>query len=979
MTLNNCKHNIPIPHLVLAQRNLFYIGFVWIAILVFQMMPLDAWSQNKSGIPKIVHYNRSDFKADPQFWTMCENDDGTLIFGNNDGALIFDGEHWKKVFLPNNSSIRSLVKTKEGKVYAGGYNELGTLQKNKYGNYYYKSLLSEFHLDNKNIENLWQVHQLRKLIIYRSFTELIIINGSTVSQVPANKSFVYSEKVNDNYFVQDASFGIYKLDAKTMTLQLVFEEKSILNEEVAAILPSHDANTVTLIMKSGSVYLGNSNTKAITKKYNIFEGIKKDQVTFGILDSNNDYLIGTRSSKIIKIAKSGIIQNNAATFSGLSNATIHFLFQTKNHNTWVLQNNGLSFLDYKSPFVAIFDQASIYDILIKDQVIYTATNNGVYFANRNDETPDFKKIEELQGQSWSIQNCDNSVIISHDTGLYELTQSTVQKIGKENGFWKITKIKDREGLYLASNYNGLYLVEKRNSQWNIKHKITGFEESTRDLLADFKPDTYWVCHGYKGVYKIHINKAYSRVDVVDHFTDKNGFKSPYNINAFKWNDKIVFTTNTGIYFFNALNNKFELFEPLNRLFDRSKNVRKILQSNDKTWFIQDDEAGYFLATNQKLNKDLFLNLKGNFNRGMECIYPLSDNEVLFGTNSGIFQYDLDQNQNQQIFPTLINQITYTQNQKLTFVENNSNKVDINLPNQTDILRFEFSSPKMLSSTETNYSYKLENVDENWSPWQKSAYKEYTHLRPGNYTFIVKSRNLAGLVGKEAKFQFTILPKWYQTNLAYLIYVLGLFFLIKYIIHSVKKKIAFERLKSKIEIKKTQQLLELELEKFKLKKDKEVISKDKLNLEVDIIGKSKELANYTLLLSQKKNIFSELQNDLKQLRDLLKSDESRRKITEIFQKLNQHRIGEEYMEIFDVNFEKINHEFFEKLKKIDTSLTKRELRLCAFIKMDLTNKEISPLLNISIRGVETARYKVRKKLKLSHDENFISFLEHLSNE
>ena len=127
MTLNNCKHNIPIPHLVLAQRNLFYIGFVWIAILVFQMMPLDAWSQNKSGLPKIVHYNRSDFKADPQFWTMCENDDGTLIFGNNDGALIFDGEHWKKVFLPNNSSIRSLVKTKEGKVYAGGYNELRNL------------------------------------------------------------------------------------------------------------------------------------------------------------------------------------------------------------------------------------------------------------------------------------------------------------------------------------------------------------------------------------------------------------------------------------------------------------------------------------------------------------------------------------------------------------------------------------------------------------------------------------------------------------------------------------------------------------------------------------------------------------------------------------------------------------------------------------------------------------------------------------
>ena len=48
-------------------------------------------------------------------------------------------------------------------------------------------------------------------------------------------------------------------------------------------------------------------------------------------------------------------------------------------------------------------------------------------------------------------------------------------------------------------------------------------------------------------------------------------------------------------------------------------------------------------------------------------------------------------------------------------------------------------------------------------------------------------------------------------------------------------------------------------------------------------------------------------------------------------------------------------------------------------MDLTNKEISPLLNISIRGIETARYKVRKKLKLTHDENFIYFLENLSKD
>jgi DNA-binding CsgD family transcriptional regulator len=85
-----------------------------------------------------------------------------------------------------------------------------------------------------------------------------------------------------------------------------------------------------------------------------------------------------------------------------------------------------------------------------------------------------------------------------------------------------------------------------------------------------------------------------------------------------------------------------------------------------------------------------------------------------------------------------------------------------------------------------------------------------------------------------------------------------------------------------------------------------------------------------------------------------------------------------MEIFDVNFEKINYDFYEKLKSIDSSLTKNELRLCSFVKMNLTNKEIAPLLNISTRGVENARYKIRKKPNVQQDVNFTFYLNDLHN-
>ncbi|HBI00556.1 MAG TPA: hypothetical protein DDY18_02925, partial [Flavobacterium sp.] len=119
-------------------------------------------------IAKITNYNRSNFNADPQFWAACEDNDGVMIFGNNDGAVFFDGNRWSKINLPNNSSVRSLFKSKSGKIFAGGYNEFGTLLKDEKGKYNYHSLMNELHLTNKHIENIWQIHELGEYIICRT-------------------------------------------------------------------------------------------------------------------------------------------------------------------------------------------------------------------------------------------------------------------------------------------------------------------------------------------------------------------------------------------------------------------------------------------------------------------------------------------------------------------------------------------------------------------------------------------------------------------------------------------------------------------------------------------------------------------------------------------------------------------------------------------------------------------------------------------
>lgn len=958
--------------------SLFFFQFCIFA----QNTPLQ--QLNLSG--KVTQYSRADFNADPQFWSMCEDKHGNVFFGNNDGVLVFDGEHWQKLNLPNNSSVRSLEIDHSGTIFAGGYNEVGTLVKNKSGKYRYKSLMEELQLEGKNIENIWDIHAVDGRVLCRSFNELIVIHNKIATHIPANTSFIYSNLIGKDYYIQDSNYAILKLSPGNNEPVITFPREQYNNEEIVAILPGNVAGLVIVITKMGNIYQGDPAVGTLQLLNNVFTQDQHDYVSSAIKYPNGDLFIGTLSSKIITTNSSGQVLPSPAIFQNLQDAVIHKLDIASDGNIWILQNNGLAYIDFMSPYTYLFNKASVYDAQVSANILYLATNQGVYYSYFNSKNPsatrDFKKIENLHGQAWSIQQLNGDVIISHDNGLFKIVNNLAVRIGTVSGFWKVTAIKSKPNFYLASHYNGLYLLENNNGEWLLHDKLAGFDESARDILPADEPYSYWVCHGYKGVFRIRINPSYTRISSVDHYTNKNGLTSSFNVNVTRWNKEIVFTTNTGIYLFDVKQNKFIPHKKLNSILDPEKNTRKLMQSGSKTWFVQDDEAGYFYTAekNPELHKDLFLNMKGSFNRGMESIITLSGSNVLFGTTNGLFMYSIANPGTTANIATVLTQISYSQDQQFNLLPIITKKDDAEvLPNQTDILRFEFAAPKMTHGTEVQYSYMLENVDNNWSTWQNIPYKEYTHLRPGNYIFKVRSRNTAGLIGKEAVYNFTILPKWYQTNLAFGLYVILAILLVIAIVRYVKKRIEREHLKTKTEAQKAKKLLEMEVEQLRLQRDKEQINKDRIHLQEEVLNNSKELANYTMVLIKKKDIFNEITNDLKELKDYVKNDDSRKKLFQIFQKLNQHKIGEEYMEVFDVNFEKVHHNFFEELKKLNPTLTKRELRLCAFVKMNLTNKEISPLLNISLRGVENARYRIRKKLEVAHEDNFVAYLEGIAKD
>ncbi|MCB0838289.1 MAG: regulator, partial [Bacteroidetes bacterium] len=133
------------------------------------------------------------------------------------------------------------------------------------------------------------------------------------------------------------------------------------------------------------------------------------------------------------------------------------------------------------------------------------------------------------------------------------------------------------------------------------------------------------------------------------------------------------------------------------------------------------------------------------------------------------------------------------------------------------------------------------------------------------------------------------------------------------------------------------------------------------------------ANLTMSLIRKNEILLELKTELKEIKSELNQGLPIRYYKRILRLIDGNITNEHDWNIFETNFNQVHEEFFKRLKTDYPELTPGDLQLAAFLRMNLTSKEIAPLLNISLRGIENKRYRLRKKMDLKPEENLTEFL------
>jgi DNA-binding CsgD family transcriptional regulator len=530
---------------------------------------------------------------------------------------------------------------------------------------------------------------------------------------------------------------------------------------------------------------------------------------------------------------------------------------------------------------------------------------------------------------------------------------------------------------IAGNYEGFSLFDFKNGQFLDSKPVETFNESSRFVEIDQNGDI-WISHPYHGVYRIRKNM--DGTSSTFHYANQNGLPSILNNHVYKIKNKIVIASEKGVFEFNSARNLFEPAPFFQKLLG-NQSIRYLKEDmSGNIWFIHEKKLGVIDVSGKDPSVIYLPELNNKMLSGFEFIYPVNDNNIFLGGEKGFFHINYDKYKKTatdlQVQVRTVKITDKTDSLLFGGFFKSVNEAQLqpreNIPevnNNWKTIRIEFSAALYGYQSSIEYSYRLKGFDDNWSDFTKRTDKEYTNLPAGDYIFEVKARNNLGKESPVAFYSFSMLPPWYQTIWASFAYVLMMVSLMAGLYKFLKKKFRVQRLRYEQEQQKLLYIHELERNKA----ETELISLGNEKLEAEISFKNSELASSAMHLVKKGELIAKVKGEITQIMKGLDNAQANTALKKMIKTLNEDDNMDKEWENFSKHFDKVQSDFLVDIKEIHPTLTGNELKLCAYLRMNLSTKEIAQLMNISARGVEISRYRLRKKLQIASEISIFDYL------
>lgn len=925
-------------------------GFQFNFLVVFATFYLSLGHSQE--LPPVTKYTAEDYNADNQNWSVTQTKSKDLFFANSKGLLRFDGERWDLLGSPNKTILRSVFADGD-KVYSGAYMDFGVWEKNDLNEYKYKSLSDD--LDLIEDEQFWKIEKINQLIAFQSLNSIYLYNTSSNSFDVIESEYGIHKMIliNNILYYHKINEGIFKL--------VNGREEAVNNSEAIKdnfVINIYNINDILFAQTqyNGIINLSDNSTYVPENPNEIWSDIS---VYNSIQVENGDIYLGTISHGLLKLSNHQI-EFHLNQENTLSNNTILNLFQDVEGNIWLGLDNGINCVNTTSK-ITIYsdgngDLGTVYASIKHNGFIYLGTNQGLFYREENHKT--FNFIEGTKGQVWTLFENEGQLFCGHNSGTFLIDGANANLISNVQGTWLFKTVNSET--ILSGNYNGLHKYVKKNSGWVYDQKIKGFNISTK-YFEFINTHEILVNHEYKGIYKLELNDSLTEINSVEKdFSVPKGLYS----SIIKYQDKILYAYKDGIFSYNQNESKFQKDSILSSFYSNGEYTSgRLFQTKDgKVWVFAKSDLIQLLPSSLK---DGYLFEKIPINHelrhqisGYENVSLIDPNTYLIGSSNGYLKLDLN-NYKQPESNVKLKEIIVSSKDGETQLKANSETNEF--AKRNNYIDFFFTAYNFKSIYKSEYQYKLTNYNNSWSDWQTENKVSFKNLPYGDYTFSLRSRNGTQNVSEVIEYDFRINRSFIFSN--QMIAVYGLFLLVlAFFVHSVYKQYY------KKQNKKLQEKANKELEFRELEAQRKIMRIKNEQLEQDIENKNRELAISTMSIIKKNEFLAGIKKDLKEV-----NTKEGQHLDRVLKTINKNLNNSDDWSFFEEAFNNADKDFLKKIKSKHPSLTPNDLRLCAYLRLNLSSKEIAPLFNISAKSVEVKRYRLRKKMDLSREVGLTDYI------
>ena len=947
-----------------------------------------SFSSFGSGYFMVVNFPKEQYSAGAQNWCITQDALGKVYVGNRDGLLINDGARWKKAYLANYTTIRSLYYDEQNsRMYAGGSEELGYFTSDSIsGNLVYTSILDLLPANRPVFSEIWNIYKLGDNVWFQADNYLFCYSGNSVSVLAIPERISTSAVIGNSLYIALEDGRLLKLSNGTFN-QIKGSER-LIGKKITAILPLGNHNDLIIGTAFDGLYRFDGES-VIGFSTDINSFLANNQLFCAACDDNN-YVFGTVNNGAVVIDFTTGQTNYMNKETGLQNNTILAADFDNAGNVWLCLDNGLDYVVCNSALNKLIGTNNSigagYCSMIENGNILYGTNQGLFstpFPYHSAPTPP-KFNQNLQGQIWSINPTPHGLLIGTDAGIYHYIDGQYNHLPHTAGTYMISPLADNSNLALASTYRGFCLLSFEKGKWSVRDFVDGCSDLNGKFLFA-KDSTIWISHWRKGVYHLRLDSNSNKMTIISHFNSENGLPSDENNAVALFGDQVVFSTRDGFFTPTSDGQTIKPFEELNAAL--SEKYHGALQT------LSDGSIAYFHPTgiyivSQRADGGLICEkvASGKISEellpGFTHLNLLPDGRMIISTQDGFNQITGVASNTRSWHPQPFVSAVYANQDSLVFASSIDGKSPhpIVLPYNLNSLKFEFAYPDFESGT-AEYSSYLENYEQGWSQFSPEATREYTRLSEGDYVMHLRVRDNDTGQYREAALGFTITAPWYRSTLARICYVIALLLTLSLIGAAVKNRLELTRRQAELRNEKALDELRKQSEKEALVKDIEIANLKTEQLEQDILHKSRELSSTAMNLIRKNEILSDIATQLRDLQQLTSNESASRalimrNIAKLQSSVEKSISGSNDWDTFNKNFDVVYNEFTQHLSELHPNLTTADRRLCCYIRMGLSSKEIAPLLSISAKSVEMARYRLRRKLELPEKKSLSDYLNTL---